>query len=394
MVTFDLQSVAYNIFFGFMFLLWWYRNHPVIRIADRIKHGSIIKIWLFALIYVPIMSIMVIFYLQSDVSTAITTGVQGFLNGINVYKQNVVVHYLSNGKQVDSVYHYFPPDLFVNSFFFLLFGWIDNVFNYPAYNWLVITNIFFIIGLYPLMRKVVDLEDIRLIPCYIVFMCHFLATNSILMLIFFVFGYYFLQRKQKTLGYTNYVLSASIKYMTGLYLVIFFLEDLNITLKDKNITRFIPYIIGILVLTILMLPFGIIQVIIATLFYQGDISKRIGIASVEGPLLVEIMLIFNLLSYYDGVFIITSIITVIIAWKIGKNTYERQMLLAFSMMFLLPFMATELFIIPMFSWFFTMMNNNEDTDPLLNPDTTKKVNTLSQLDENSLGDKLNIIKEA
>ena len=393
MVVVDLTSIIYNIVFGFLFLLWWYRNHPAIRIADRIKHGSIVKIWLVAIIYVPIMSISVVFYLHSDVSAAITSGAQAFLQGVNVYTQNVVIHYLTDGTLVYSVYHYFPPDLFINSVFFLLFGWIDTLFIYPAYNWLVVTNILLIICLYPLIRKIVYLEDRRLIPCYLVFMSHFLATNSILMLVFFAIGYYFLQRKHKIAGYTSYMLSAAIKYMTGLYLIIFFLEDIKATLNDRNIRRFVPYIIASFVLLIMMIPFGIIQVIIATLFYQGDINDRIKVAAIQGPLLTEIMLYFGIINYYNIVFIITSIITLIVAWKVGKNTYERQMLLSFIMMFILPFMATELFIIPMFSWFFTMINNNEDIDPLLPQNITKKTLNLSSSDKTSFGDNPSVTKE-
>ena len=90
MIEINFQSVAYNIFFGFMFLLWLVRDHHKVRLGDRLRNGSLKWIWLFFLIYTPIMAYAVIFIFHSDVSLAITTAIKdGFLKGINVYDPNL-----------------------------------------------------------------------------------------------------------------------------------------------------------------------------------------------------------------------------------------------------------------------------------------------------------------
>jgi hypothetical protein len=180
------------------------------------------------------------------------------------------------------------------------------------------------------------------------------------MLVFFAIGYYFLQKERITVGYTAYVLSASIKYTTGLHLIIHLIDDIQKSIIDRKFSRFIPYLIASFILLLTMLPFGVFNVLESTLLFQGEISRRTTLARIQGPLLVELLQHLDLLQYYNCLFLLTSMIALLLALKIGKNLYEKQLHLSFYMLFLLPFMATELFIIHIFHWFFTMMNDNED----------------------------------
>ena len=81
----------------------------------------------------------------------------------------------------------------------------------------------------------------------------------------------------------------------------------------------------------------------------------------------------GILGFYNIVFLLLSIITLIFALKVGRNTYEKIMFLQFIMLFLLPFMATELFIVTMFHWFFVMILENDDIDPLIKPINTHPI---------------------
>jgi hypothetical protein len=368
MLELNLQSVAYNIFFGFMFFLWLIRDHQLFRLGDRLKNGSLRYIWTFSIIYTPIMTYAVIFIFHSDVNLAIRTAIEGFLTGVNVYDPNapikVVEHLLKNGDSIFGVYHYFPPDLFVHTIFYVLFGWLNFITEITEF-WFFITNLILLGLLYPLIKHIVKLEHKRLLPMYSVFICHFLMTNSTLMLVFFVIGYYFLQNNKKSVGYTGYIMGASVKYAPGLHLVIHMIEDLRQSIDTRSITNFLPYILGSIILALTMIPFGFFNVIESTILFQGEIGRRTELATIQGPLLIEIMLHLDILDLYNIVFVLSSILALVLSLKMGKNTYEKIMYLQFIMLFLLPFMATELFVVTIFHWFFVMILENDDIDPLI-----------------------------
>jgi hypothetical protein len=173
-------------------------------------------------------------------------------------------------------------------------------------------------------------------------------------------------RNSRKAGLGLYNISASIKYAPGLYLIIHFVEDLKTAIRTRQFSNFLHYLPGSLVLLVSMLPFGIFNVIESTLLYQGDVGLRSTLATIQGPLLVEILLHLNILSFYNIFFILGSVLSLGVSLRIGKNIYERQVYFAHFMMFLLPFMATELYVVPLFHWFITMMRGNEDSDPLPN----------------------------
>jgi hypothetical protein len=373
MLEVNLQSVAYNVFFGFMFFLWLIRDHRLIRLGDRLKNGSLRHIWVFSLIYTPIMTYAVIFVFHSDVNIAIRSAIEGFLTGVNVYDPNtpikVVEHLLKSGEVILGVYHYFPPDLFVHTVFYIIFGWLNFITEISEI-WFLFTNLILIGLLYPLVKHIVKLEHKRLIPIYSVFICHFLMTNSTLMLVFFVIGYYFLQNNKKSIGYAGYVMGASVKYTPGLHLVIHMIEDLQQSIDTRSVSNFLPYILGSVILALTMIPFGFFNVLESTILFQGEIGRRTELATIQGPLLVELMLHLNILDLYNIVFLLSSFLALIFSLKVGQNTYEKIMYLQFIMLFLLPFMATELFIVTIFHWFFVMILGNDNIDPLIKPINT------------------------
>jgi hypothetical protein len=122
-----------------------------------------------------------------------------------------------------------------------------------------------------------------------------------------------------------------------------------------------------------MIPFGFFNVLESTILFQGEIGRRTELATIQGPLLVEIMLHLNLLDFYNLVFLLSSFLALIFSLKIGKNTYEKIIYLQFIMLFLLPFMATELFVVTIFHWFFVMILENDDIDPLIEPINTHPI---------------------
>ena len=115
----------------------------------------------------------------------------------------------------------------------------------------------------------------RLLPPYIIVTCMFLFSNSSLMVLYFVFGYYFFKvRNNAYFGVLFYILAAGVKYMTGLFLLVHFIEEVSHTKKKEDLRFLKPYLLGSVIFLITIMPFGILNVLNATFLYQGDVSTR------------------------------------------------------------------------------------------------------------------------
>jgi hypothetical protein len=144
----------------------------------------------------------------------------------------------------------------------------------------------------------------------------------------------------------------------GFIIVFYFIRTINNIYQQKKnsisfkslVKELSPYISGSFVLTIISLPFGLIDVIVAVFLYQGDPAYRDDVAQSVGPLLTEILKIFQLNSSY----LLCAAIILIIALYIIRNhtTYEKIIHVSFLVMFILPFYGTELFITLPFYWWF------------------------------------------
>ncbi|MHA1972022.1 MAG: hypothetical protein ACTSW1_03445 [Candidatus Hodarchaeales archaeon] len=293
---------------------------------------------------------------NTDVDDAITSGVQAFLNGHNPYQEDVVIHDTPDGIVLGR-YHYFPPDLLTYSLFYLLGG----QFFLPLLGtyWFVPLHLILLVPGYWIVSQVVDWPHQRLFPFFSLLIVPFLFTNSMLMWFFFVLGYYFINIKNhQTIGTICYVFAASIKYMVGFIILFYMIEVFRnyfISLKDtKKFTAEIkplePYIISSLALALISIPFNLFDVIYSVFVYQGVVGVREEVAQSVGPLLIEILKIFNLeLLFLPCVF---TIVIVALFLLRHNSTYDKIMHFSFLSMLLLPFYGTELFITLPFFWLF------------------------------------------
>ena len=266
-------------------------------------------------------------------------------------------HLLPSG-EVLGLYHYFPSDLLVYSLVYFIYRPFQELFPFLLNSWFFIANVIFLVIGYFFARKILGpVEDKRLIPVYIFVTSFFLFSNSSLAALYFIIGFYCLKKlSMKKTGITSYVLSAGVKYVAGLLILVQFIEEAIKIKSIKDLKFIIPYIIGALVIFILVFPFGIGNVFSATILYQGDINYRGQVAGIYGPILIELVLLFNVLSYFTYIFIIMAILSVVLAFKFGKSTYERQMILCFLFMLILPFYATELAVVPLLLWMFKLFD--------------------------------------
>lgn len=310
--------------------------------------GGLIIVFLFLLFSYAIQN--------TDVDDAITSAVQAFLAGHNPYNEQVVEHHLPSGVTY-GFYHYFPPDLLSYSLFYSVGG----KFLLPILGtyWFVPYHLVLLVPCYWCVSRIVDWPHGRRVPFFALLVTPFLFTNSILMLFFFLIGYYFYEIQERhSLGMTFYVVAASVKYIVGFIVLFYFIEEIRLllnkdlaTAKWAHIrTNFTPYIIASLTLAIFSFPFGLIDVIKAVFFYQGLPSFRSEVAQSQGPLLIELLHWGSLDAFYVGV----TVLILVGAFFLVRNQSKYNQILQFSFlaMMILPFYATELFITVPFYWWF------------------------------------------
>ncbi|MHA2111663.1 MAG: hypothetical protein ACXAC6_03885 [Candidatus Hodarchaeales archaeon] len=358
----SLGPILYNLIFLALWLLWieYHYKKDESRVRQLFKTylakdstfylatGLAIALFLFLLFSYAIFN--------TDVDDAITSGVEAFLKGHNPYQENVVEHHLPSGTTW-GLYHYFPSDLISYSIFYILGGelFLPLLDTY----WFVPYHLLLMIPGYWLTFKIVQWPHRRLLPFYLLLLTPFLFTNSMLMWFFFMIGYYCYEVKgYHNIGMIFYVLAASVKYLVGFIIVFYFLRTINGLIKQQkdsisfqSIRKDLsPYISGSLVLTIISLPFGLIDVIVAVFLYQGDPAYRDDVAQSVGPFLTEILKIVQLETFY----LLSVTVILLIALFIIRNhtTYEKIIHISFLVMFILPFYGTELFITLPFYWWF------------------------------------------
>jgi hypothetical protein len=254
-------------------------------------------------------------------------------------------------------YHYFPPDLLTYSLFYILggqlfMGLLDTY-------WFVPLHFVFLLPGYWLISQTIDWPHQKRLLFYILLLTPFLFTNSMLMWIFFLLGYYFYEEKQEyDIGMIFYVLAASVKYLVGFIIVFYLIESIKKVIKSQKdpqfqidaFKEFRPYILGSMALGVISLPFNLIDVIVSVFLYQGDLSSRGEVAQSVGPVLIEILKVIQLESLYIVLVLVIVVIALFLLRK--QTTYERIIHFSFLSMFILPFYGTELFIILPFYWWF------------------------------------------
>ncbi|MFX1282183.1 MAG: hypothetical protein ACFFB5_00950 [Promethearchaeota archaeon] len=370
LIFINLGPFLYNLIFILLWILWflYHKKDPFIQKAFKtyLKRnylfypitGCLIVIFLYLLFSYAI--------INTDVDDAITSAVRAFLEGSNPYQENVVEHYIDS-EMVLGRYHYFPPDLLIYSLFYILIGHVfyedisllGRDISLLGTYWFVPLHFLLVIPGYWIITQLVDWPHYRLFPFTLLLITPFLFTNSMLMWFFFLIGYYYYEKKERhILGMVFYVLAASVKYMVGFIILFYFIRTIKEIYKEEdplnnlNLTgyKLAPYILSSLVLTLICLPFGLINVIDSVFISQGDPQHREDVAQSVGPLLIEVLKFLNLKSLYLPIVGTIAILAFIILMR--QPTYDQIIHFSFLSMIILPFYATELFItLPFFFWF-------------------------------------------
>ncbi len=361
-----LLVFAYNILFFVLFVIWWRflwrTSKDISETAEKLKEiitskRVLITSVLIFLIVLTVVAQIFVFAPNTDVDDAITTGVKAFLQGINPYASDVVTHYV-NEQKILGPYQYFPFDLLIYSFFYILGGTILE--SYLSTFWFLPFHVLLLIPYVYLFQKILDkqlatfnISRTTSISLAILTATPFLWSNAFLMSFSFLLGYYLIHtKKQKTLGLISYLVGAASKYMTGmLFFNYLSCEIRNLLSRKITIRQFvrtlIPFISSSVIFLIFVIPFGIWNVLVSTFLYQGEINARSEVAQIKGPILVEIFKALDLLSVYLPIFLLLTILFVSFIMIKVSNHLDQFIAISFYFMFTLPFYGTELFGAPL-----------------------------------------------
>ncbi len=359
--------LVYNLGFLFILICWLNKEKIESKIGLTTSH-----LWFIAVLMTILAVVVNIAFVLNDnftdVDNALWTGSEEYLNGRNPYSEKVVEHIDQDGNSFLSYYNYGPINLIIYSLFFIVFGKIfQEWWLFPSSIVLGITCYFIYGTLKGKVKHLVSLstdeksqqtmfiwDHKRDIPFFLILLSPFLVNNSILMLMFFMIGRYFRYSGNRTLEVSFYVLGAQVKFMTGLIVAIYFFDQIRS--RDYYWKNYFPYITGLLLYIITILPFGIWPVINGSLLQQGDPSERTG--QLRGPLLVEILLVLKQTLLLIPLAIVILIIVYFISTDRPFN--DREVILCLTSLFLLPFYGTELSIIPLALILFRYTNLNEE----------------------------------
>ena len=310
----------------------------------------------------------------TDVDNAISSGAIEFLNGHNVYIESVVEHMPKN-VQTFSIYHYFPADLLFHALIYVVLG--QFIYNLTPF----LNTYWFAIGYLPLLpvsiylfKQLINLPWKRSLIVYVMFFQAVYFNNAFLTVTLFMLGLYLIHyTKNYHLGIIVWIFSSSSKYITGIFVFFYFINDVKKyfanrkTISEKKslsnelliiMNDFKGYIIGSALFVLLMIPFGVKEVLSAVFLYQGNISERSEVAEIEGPILVELLKYFNLLNYYMPLFLLLIVLLILVVLlKMPNKPYLQSITVATIIMLLFPYIGTELYATPLFGMFFVLLND-------------------------------------
>ena len=348
MATID---VIVNFFLPIMILVWIFFNFYF-----KNNKGNVARHKFFTIILWIIFIILLIFFIKyysllkelHDIDDAIEGAVKGFLEGKNPYKEEIVPRFAGfvNGQPImkNSTFNYPPTSLLTYSLSYILLHPIINEFWYPITNIIFGMTVFLIFCItFPEIKK----QDA--FPIFASLSMLFIFDNIMLSLLFVSIAFYFIINKKHFPALLFLFIGATVKFAGLIMLSVFFLYILQKFREIKCLLTFI--IIALAISLIMVIPFGIYNVVYSTIFYFSDISIRSQSSIYGGTLLVYLM--GN--SPYFAIVSNACILLLIISSLFIENLYSRLFLpesllplftiQASRSLLLLPFYSLLVFII-------------------------------------------------
>ena len=284
----------------------------------------------------------------SDVDNAMAGAIQAFfIKGLNPYMTNVSPHIfiLSSGTYtIYGPYNYGPIDLICYGIGYLLFSpFVGNSW------WLFISNVVLSMILYlGIIRNMIHLPDRMIIGPYILVTSFFLQDNVFLMVIFLALALWVQLRITNNVKYPLIIFILTLGVFTKLYLAFVLLGYFVYVFKSNIKFLVINSIVSVFTAIIVMIPFGISNVIKSIFIFQVNLNIRSNYATIQGGIPRYLGLV-NLNWINIPLSLILVIIFIIICEKYAKDEINIKFtLFTILNLTLLPVSGYEFFIIPGF----------------------------------------------
>lgn len=311
-------DIFYNGILGALVLMWVVgcRRAYIGRAVSVLKRHILVVSVLFwlALAAFAVFFVAEFDYFDSihDIDEAVETAVVSYEAGINPYEEFVVPRF--KGKYVPGVewtfgpYNYLPVDLLAYVGFYEAFGWLGS----PV--WFVVTNLILSAAAFTLLGRLLRTEWVAYAPLAGIVMLFYAFDNASLTLLLMVLAMYAYLRSQWHPGVLAIVLmsfATLTKIFAAIPLVILVLFELQrqITSRSwKDVAKTAAATaVGALSAVLIMLPFGIQNVLDSAVFFHTSEELRIG-TSCGGTLLSEVALGSEYYSMISIAFVFASLV--------------------------------------------------------------------------------------
>ncbi len=247
-----------------------------------------------------------------DIDEAVEAAVVSHEEGINPYEEFVIPRfksrYVSGVDWTFGPYNYLPLDLFVYIGSYELLGWLGSP------EWFVVTNLLLSAAAFAVLRTLLKSEWVAYAPLAGIVMLFYAFDNASLTLLLMVLAMYAYLRAQWRPGVVAIflmVLATLTKIFAAIPLVILVLFELQSQIsrrkwKDVAWTAAVTAA-GAVTAVLVMLPFGIQNVLDSAVFFHTSEELRVG-TSCGGTLLSEIALGSEYYSMISAAFVFASLI--------------------------------------------------------------------------------------
>ena len=311
-------DIFYNGIFGGIVLLWVVgsRRAYMGRVVTMLKRHLLVVSAIFWVVFLVFAFVFVTnfdyFERIHDIDDAVEGAVQSYEDDINPYEEYVIprfkTRYVPGVDWTLGPYNYLPVDLFIYAGYYEALGWIGS----PM--WFVVTNLIFSGIAFIVLREMLNSAWVVYLPLAGIVMLFYSFDNASLTLLLMVLSMYVYTRTRWHPGAIAIILMALAtltKIFAAIPLVILVLFELQRSVRLRNWRTAAETIaataIGAAVAVLVMLPFGIQNVLDSAVFFHTSEELRVG-TSVGGTLLSEIAMGSEYYSMISGAIVFASLI--------------------------------------------------------------------------------------
>ena len=311
-------DIFYNGIFAGIVLLWVIgsRRAYMGRVVTALKKHLLVLSAVFWIVFIIFAFVFVTnfdyFDRIHDIDEAVERAVVSYEEDINPYEEYVIprfkTRYVPGVEWTLGPYNYLPVDLFVYAGYYEALGWLGS----PI--WFVVTNLLFSGIAFVVLREMLDSSWMVYLPVAGIVMLFYSFDNASLTLLLMVLSMYVYTRARWHPGAIAIVLMALAtltKIFAAIPLVILVLFELQRSVTLRNWRTAAEAVaasaIGGALAILVMLPFGIQNVLDSAVFFHTSEELRVG-TSVGGTLLSEIALGSEYYSMISAALVFASLI--------------------------------------------------------------------------------------